>query len=179
MQHSRLSNIELAIITAHTMRRFILSFAPHERTNTMDRVITRLRKFLIQREKANFKEFVFATELERVLYQNATDSYDKETPILALDFVTRLYDYFEPQLKKHAHINPKDMLSLGIIMTRHDLDSKQSYLLEKNSGDLLDTYIKILEPYSGVPLKKSLFAGKKLTIKNNLIIERKKVANGF
>jgi hypothetical protein len=179
LSKEKLSNIGIAIVTAHTMRRFILNFKPHERTNAMDIVITRLRKFLLKRERINLREFAFCTEFERVMYQNATDSYDKATPIFALDFVTRLYDYFEPQLKKHAFINPKLIEKIAMVMTRTDIDSKQSYELEKNSGDLLETYIKVFEPYSSVSVKKSLFQGKKLTIKNNMILEGKEIASGF
>lgn len=176
---AKLSGIETAIVVSHTMRRFMLNFEPHERTRVMDRVITRLKKFLIHREKVNFKEFFSATELEKRLYLNAVNSYDKNTSILALEFVTSLYEYFKPQLKKYVHLNEKDMLNIGMIMTKTSLDSKKSYEFEKNSGDLLNTYIMKLEPFTGVGVKKSPFAGKKLTIKNNMIIDGKKIASGF
>ena len=174
-----LNNLEQTIVLAHVMRRILSNFKPHERTKNLEVLTMRLRKFLIKRERTNIKSFIFATEFERVLWLNVTDKYDKHTKILALDFVCSLYDYFKDNLSKFADVNEKLMEKISLLATDIECSSQEAYEMEQNDDDLLSTFITLFEPHSGVSLKKSLFAGKKLTIKNNLIIEGKKIASGF
>jgi len=175
----KLSNIEITIVVAHTMRRFLSNFEIHERTKEIDEVLRRTKRFLMRRERLNNTEFVYATKLERAVYHNAVPAFSSDTPIFALDFSVRLYDYFQTQLNKYASVNPKLIEKIDIAANKRVVDSKKEYEIESNSSDLLDEFIKQFEPLSGVALKKSLFAGKKLTIKNNMILEGKEVANGF
>jgi len=174
-----LNNLEQTIVVAHVMRRILSNFEPHERTKNLQILATRLKKFLLKRERTNKRSFIFATEFERVLWLNATDKYDKHTKILALDFVCNLYDYFKDKLSRFADINEKLMEKISLLATDIECSSQDAYEMEQNDNDLLSTFITLFEPHSGVSLRKSLFAGKKLTIRNNLIIEGKKIASGF
>jgi hypothetical protein len=175
----KLSNIEIAIVVAHTMRRFLSNFEIHERTKEIDEVLRRTKRFLMRRERINNTEFAYATKLEKGVYHNAVLAFAGDTPIFALDFSVRLYEYFEKQLTKHASINPKLIEKISIASNKRVVDSSKEYEIESNSSDLLDEFIKQFEPLSGVPLKKSLFAGKKLIIKNNMILEGKEITKGF
>ncbi len=175
----KLDKLEQTIVLAHVIRRIMSNFKAHERTSSLEALVSRLTKFLFVRERTNRKSFVFATEFERVLWLNVTDKYDKHTKILALDFICSMYDYFDVQLKRFANISPKLMEKISIRAVDIDIDSKDIYEMEQNDNDLLNTFITIFEPYSGVGLKKSLFSGKKLIIKNNRILEGKAVASGF
>lgn len=174
-----LNNKEIAIVTAHTMRRFLKAFEIHERTKEIELVMARTYKFLTHEEKHHKADFVYATEIERALYHNAVMAFDGETPIFALDFSVRLYEYYPKQLKRYANISEKIMEKIDITATKRVVAKEKEYEIESNSSDLLDEYIKQLAPLTGVQLKKSAFAGKKLTIKNNMILDGKKVAAGF
>lgn len=175
-----LTNIEIAIVASHTIRRFLKQFEIHERTKEIDEVLRRTKKFLKKRERVNFAEFKYATEIERSSYHNAVLAFSGDTPVFALDFAVRLYEYYEPQLKRHANINPKLIEKIDIAAaSKRVVEREREYEIESNSTDLLDEYVKQLAPLTGVELKKSAFAGKKLTIKNNMIIDGKKVAAGF
>lgn len=179
MQKVKLQDFEIAIIVAHTMRRFMSNFKPHERNSTFEKVLKRLTKMLLQRERTNTAAFINATEYERELWLKATGSYDGSVPIFAVDFVCSVYEYFEKQMHKHANLNPKLMEKMNMIHNTTEVDSKTAHEIEKNDSDLLSTYIKLFEKDSGVALKKSLFGGKKLILKNNLIIEGKELVDDF
>ncbi len=156
----KLSNIKQTIIISHTIRRFLINFKPIERTKNIEALAKKLGVFLRQKEKSNREDFIFATEYERVLWMNATDKYDKETPVLALDFVTQLYSYFEVILSKYANVSPKLIEKIGILAIQTDISSKEAHKLETNSGSLINTYIGIFEEHSGVSVRKSLLVGK-------------------
>jgi len=175
----KLTKLEQMIVVAHVMRRITSHFKTHERTSAIEVLLKRLRKFLLQKERKNKKSFIFATEFEKVLWLNVTDKYDKKTKILALDFVSSLFAYFESDLDKYANITQKVIQKIDINVSNLDISSTEAYEMEQNDNDLLSTFITMFKPYSGIGLKKSLFAGKKLTIKNNLILEGKKIASGF
>jgi len=179
METEKLSKLEQAIVVAHGMRRILSSYKHFERTAHLETLSKRLRKFLIQREVKNNKSFIFATEFERVFWMNVTEKYDKSTKILALDFVTSLYSYYGEILSKYSDVSKKLMEKIDVLAADVDVSSEEVYSMEQNDKDLLTTYVTMFEPYSGIKMRKSLFAGKKLTIKNNLIIEGKKVASGF
>ena len=175
----RLSSIQIAMITSHTIRRFLRNFQPHERTLEIEQTLVRTKKFLMQRQRINLREFIYCEKLETALYENACASFSGDTPVFALDFTVRLYGYYEAPLKRHVNITPKMMEKIDLSATKRVVDRSKEYEIESNSSDLLDEYIKQLEPLTGVKLKKSAFAGKKLTIKNNMILDGKEVASGF
>ena len=179
MEEKELSKLEQAIVVAHSMRRILSSYEHFERTSNLEILSKRLRKFLLKREKINKKSFILATEFERVFWMNVTNKYDKKTKILALDFSISLYSYYGEILSKYSDVSPKLMEKIDVLAADVDVPSEEIYSMERNDKDLLTTYVTMFEPYSGVKMRKSLFAGKKLTIKNNLIVEGKKVASGF
>jgi hypothetical protein len=161
------------------MRRFLTHYESHERTKHMQVLSTRLSKFLKQRERKNRKDFIFATEFERVMWTNVTEKYDKKTKIFAIDFIVQLHGYFESIMTKFANVSPKLMLQVASCDPLKETDSKLCVEIESNDSDLLSTYLEIFHPHSGVKKRKSLFAGKMLTIKNNLILDGKKINDGF
>ena len=174
-----LTKLEQAIVVAHGMRRILSNYKHNERTASLETLAKRLKKFLLKREKSNKRSFIFATEFERIFWLNVTDKYDKTTRILALDFVTSLYSYYGDILSRYSDISPKLMEKIDILANEADATSEEIYEMEQNDKDLLTTYVNMFEPYSSVKMRKSLFAGKKLTIKNNLIIEGKTLDEKF
>lgn len=174
-----LTDLQIAIVVSHLMRRFMTNFKPHERTTAIEKVMMRLTKFLKQRERTNFKDFVYATEFERVIWENATESYDKSTPIFGINFVASLYEYFDTILNRYVKLSPKIMIRFSMVHNETGVSDDECMEIEGNDSDLLSTFIKLFEPYSDVGIRISPMAGMKLTIKNNLIIEGKKLAKGF
>ena len=175
----KLSPLIQSMVLSHIVRRFLLNFAFSERTKQLEVVLKRVTRLLKKREKSNFRDFVFAEKFEKVLWQNATEQYHKETPILGVDFVVSLYFYYPAILNRYAGLSEKNMLDFAASVDSSHIGSNEYRELESNDDDLLSTFVKLYEPYSGVGLKKSAFAGKLLTIKNNLIIEGKSVKDGF
>ena len=175
----KLPNLQQAIIISHVMRRFLTHYKPHERTKSMQIVSTRLSKFLKERERKNKRDFIFSTEFERVLWGNITDKYDKKTRIFAIDFIVQVHGYFEDIMTKFVNVSPKLMLQVASCDPLAETDSKTCYEIEQNDNDLLSTFLEQFYPYSGVAKRKSLFSGKKSTLVNNLIIDGKKVKEGF
>ncbi len=170
-----LTKLEQAIVIAHSMRRFTSNFKHFERTANLEKLSARLSKFLHKRERTNRKNFIMATEFERVFWTNVTQEYNKKTKILALDFISQLYSYYGEILAKYSGISPKLMQKIDLLATDIDATSDEIVEMESNDDNLLATYVTLFEPYSGISLRKSLFSGKKLTIKNNLILEGKTV----
>ena len=174
-----LNKLEISIIVVHTIRRMMRNFEPHERTSSIETLLKRTGVFLRRREKTNRKNFIIATEFERRLWNNTTNDYDKETKIFAIDFSCKLYNYFEVHLSKYTDISVALMDKVAIQHNPTEVSINESFNIEESDDDLLNTYIKLFEPFSNVSLKKSLFAGKKLTLKNNLILENKIIKDGF
>ena len=175
----KLNELEQAIVVAHVMRRIMSNFKPGDRVSSIETVMIRLSKFLKKRQRTNTKSFIYATEFERVLWMNVTDKYDKKTKIMALDFVSKVYEYFPNIMNKYAGLSNKIMEKLAFLATTVEVSSSECYEMERNDDDLLSTFINQFEPYSGVGLRKSLFSGKKNVIKNNMIIDGIKIAEGF
>jgi len=150
-----LTRIQIAIIVSHSMRRMLKHFEPHEQTKLFSKVSRKIFKFLIRKQKESARDFVIATEYERILYLNATEKYDKETPIFGMFFVSELYEYFDEIIYKYVNISSTEIEKLGVKYNGGGVDSETSYLIEKNGTDLLSTYIKLFEKDSGVCLKKS------------------------
>lgn len=182
----KLSPLIQAMVIGHSMNRLLKQFDFHivsggksERNNNFDKVLLRINKMLKSREKTNLKDFIFAEEYEKILWKNTTYSYDKKTPIFAINVVSSLYEYFSSIMLRYANLNENIMEKLSMIHSVTDIDSKEFFDIEQNDSSFINTYIKIFEPHSGVGVKKSLFSGKKLTLKNNLIIEGKKIAEEF
>ena len=174
-----LSTRKIAIILVHSMRRLLTKFEPHERTKHMELVLKRLKKYNMHQEKVNKREFIFAIEFERVFWQNVTDKYDKETPVFGVNFVADLYTAYEQLLHKQTKISFKHIENMGKDYLGGEIESKKMREIEDNNDSLVNTYIDMFEPYSGVARKRSAFAGKKLIIKGNLITEGKEVKEGF
>lgn len=176
---SMLPKLQQAIIISHIMRRFLTHYKSHERTKSMQVLSTRLSKFLKQRERTNKRDFIFATEFERVMWTNITDKYNKKTRVFAIDFVVKVHGYFEEIMTRFANVSPKLMLQVASCEPLSDVDSRTCFEIEANDEDLLSTFLEIFYPHSGVAKRKSLFDGRKRTLVNNLIIEGKKVKEGF
>ncbi len=163
------------------MMRLLKQFKPDERNSNIEAVMLKLRKMLMSRERTNFKDFVFATEYERILWTNVTYEYDERTPIFAINVTAILYDYFSKEMVRYANLNEKLMMKVASIHGTSTIGSDGFFKIEQNDGSFTSTYMKQFEKDSGVGVKKSAFAGKKREIKMNTIIDKikkERVSNG-
>ena len=174
-----LNKRQIALVLVHSSRRMLVNFKPHERTKHFELIAKRYTKFLKQTERKFIKDFVFATEFEKVFWKNVTDKYDKSTPVFGVHFVADLYDYYEAILKKHTMVSFKHIELMGKDYTGGEVERSEMRSIEDNNNDLLSTYVSMFEEYTGIGLKKNLFQGKKLLIKNNIITDGKEVRDGF
>jgi len=150
-----------------------------ERNASMNSLMSKLNKMLRSRERTNRKDFIFATEYERILWVNVTHEYEKSTPIFPINVITTLYDYFSKELIRYAHINEKLMTKVCIIHGSSNVDEDTFFKIEQNDGSITTTYIEIFKKDSGVGVRISPIAGRRLTLKNNMILEGEKIKDGF
>ncbi len=157
----KLTTRQIAIVLVHSMRRMLVNFEPHERTKHMELVMKRLKKYNMHQQKVNKREFVFATEFERVFWQNVTDKYDKETPVFGVDFVSELFITYEKLLQRQTSITFKHIENMGKDYVDGGVESKKAREIEDNVGSLLNTYVDMFEPYSGAARQTSAFSWNK------------------
>lgn len=176
---SKLPKLQQAIVVAHIMRRFMTHYKSDERTKSMQVLSTRLSKFLKQRQRTNLTDFIQATELEKGLWDNVTNKYDKDTRVFVIDFIVQVHGYFSEIMTKYANVSDRLMLDVAKCNPLANTDSATCIEIESNDSDLLSTFLEHFYPYSGVKKRVSIFSGKKLTIKNNLILEGKELSEQF
>ena len=142
----------------------------------MKTVQSRIGIMMRSRMRTNRVEVLAALAIESRVWHETTSSFAGDTPMFAVDTVSKLYYTFPKQLCRFADLSEKLMEKFSMI--HNDFDDEHAHL-EDNDNELVSKFIEIFEPYSGVGAKKSAVKGLKLNVKNNLIIEGKKIAKGF
>ena len=177
--NAQLTSRQQAMITGHTMMRFLKNFKSHERSKHLEKLMKRLHKMIIGHARKEHQEAIFVSEFEKLLWIEATKKYEEGHPIIGIDFCALVYSYYAAPLKKYGNISEKLIEEVQVHAKSDHIPSDEYIELESNGEDILSVYIKELEPHSGIGLRVSLFAGRRLTLKNNLILEGKKVKDGF
>jgi len=176
---SKLTSRQQAVITGHTMMRFLKNFHPHERSKHLEKLMQRLHKLIIGEAKRDRVQGAFTSEFEKLLWVRATEAHGARSPIIGIDFCALIYGYYAAPLKKYGNISEKLIEDMQAATTSDHIPSDEYRELEDTGDDILSIYIKELEPHTGVSLRRSAFAGKKFILKNNMIIEGKKIKDGF
>ena len=176
---SKLTQRQQAVITGHTMMRFLKNFEPHERSKYLEKLMQRLHRMIIGEAKRDKLQGAFTSEFEKQLWIRSTNKYEAGHPIIGIDFCALVYSYYGAPLKKYGNITDKLMEEVQAHAHSDHIPSDEYRDLECNGDDILSVYIKELEPHTGIGMRVSAFAGKKFTLKNNLILEGKKIKDGF
>lgn len=172
----QLTQLQIAIVVANVISRVLSNYKHYEQPKAMQEVSSRIGKMMRSRYRTNQKEFNQAMRIEMRVWREVVMNFDNETPLYVVDLATKLHSHYEEPLKRFANLSEKVMERLGALTSSLD-DAKVE--LESNDNNIVNKFIDIFEPYSGVKRKRSLLAGRGLIIKNNLIIEGAQLAEGF
>lgn len=171
----KLSNLQVALVVCNVMGRILSNYSWQEQPSSLKVLNARIRKFMISRAKSNQKEFMEAMLIERAVWKKTTESFDAKTPLFVVDLVCKLYSYYSEPLNKYAKISDKIIDRVSLIQ---NVSISTDVQLEFNDDDIMDKFSELFEPFSGIK-RKSAFSGKKSLVKNNMILEGKKIAEGF
>jgi len=164
-----MTDLEKSIIGSTLINTIFSEYHQGELTKIGGIIRKRNAKYMRQRSKSNRKLFLQAIKKTDKAWKNTINHFAKEKlRIEAKITITSIYNYMPQALEKFANIKDKD-IELFMMRTIDDIEA------EKNS----DIVVDYLMTEIGIDKKVSLFQGRKLTIKNNLILEGKKIANGF
>ena len=162
-------NLEKALIGASLINTIFMEYGQGELSSSGELVRKRIGKFMRQRAKTNRKTLLNAIKTTDKAWRKTINHFANDRlSIEAKTTIAVIYKYLEKDLEKFANIKDKDM-EMFSIQTTSDLEA------EKNSTTIIDYLMNEI----GIEKKKSLFSGKKLIIKNNLIVDGFKIAQGF
>jgi len=162
-----MDNLEKALIGATLMNTIFHQYEAGELAKSGEKIRGRVAKFLRQRSNSNEK-------LLREVILKADEAWKKSineymtTAIEAKSTIAKIYDYFQKELEKFANIKEKDIELFTMQMT-HDAEA------EHNSRMVIDFLVQQL----GIEKRVSAFSGKRLTIKNDMILEGIAIKDGF
>lgn len=164
-----MTDLEKSLIGASLINTIFMEYKQGELTNAGELVRKRIGKFMRQRGKTNRKICLSAIKKTDKAWRETINHFaKKELKIEAKSTIAAIYNYLPKEMEKFANIQDKHIEQFMILAT-------DNFEAEKNSSTVVDYLMKEI----GVEKKKSLFSGKKLTLKNNLIIEGNKIASGF
>jgi len=164
-----MTNLQKAIAASTLMNTLFNEYKAGDLNSTGEKVRKKCAKFMRQRANSNRQDFLVAVKATDEAWRNTINYFAKEKlKIEAKTTITAIYNYFAPEMQKHLKLTEKQMEQFSIIST----DDAEA---EANSSTVIDYLVEQM----GIEKKKSAFAGKKLTIVNNLILDGKKIAEGF
>ena len=164
-----MTNLQKAIAAATLINTLFNEYKAGQLNSTGEKVRKKIAKFMRQRSKTNEADFIFSVKKTDEAWRKAINHFAKENmKIEAKTTITAIYNYFAPQMQKFLKLSEAQMEKFAIMGT----DDAEA---EANSSTVVDYLVEQM----GIEKKKSAFAGKKLIIKNNLILERKQIAEGF
>ncbi len=164
-----MTNLEKALIGSSLINTIFHEYEVSELTSSGELVRKRIAKFMRQRGKSNRKIFIQAIKKTDKAWKKTINEFAKQKlSIEAKATIAAIYNYMPNDLENFANVQDKHIEQFMITAV-------DDYEAEKNSSVVIDYLMADL----GIEKKKSLFAGKKFTIKNNLIIDGKQIAVGF
>jgi len=164
-----MTNLQKAIAASTLIDNLFRTYKAGELNSTGEKVRKKCAKFIRQRLKSNRQDFLAAVKKTDEAWEKTKNHFAKEKlKIEAKTTITAIYNYFAPEMQKHLKLTEKQMEQFSII-------SSDDAEAEANSSTVIDYLVEQM----GIEKKKSAFAGKKLTIVNNLILDGKKIAEGF
>ena len=164
-----MDGLEKSIICSSLIDMMFHNYGHKELNSSGQLVRKRIAKFMRHRGKVNHKLTVSVINKCDLAWRKTISNFLKQNmKIEAKSTIAAIYNYFPNEIKKFTKVTDEHIEKFMIV-------SVDDYEAEKNSSVVVDFLMKEL----GFEKKKSLFAGKKLTLKNNLIIEGKQVREGF
>ena len=164
-----MTNLQKAIAASTLMNTLFNEYKAGELNSTGEKVRKKCAKFMRQRANSNRQDFLLAVKKTDEAWRNTINHFAKENmKIEAKTTIAAIYNYFDPEMQKFLKLTEKQMEQFTIITT----DDAEA---ESNSITVIDYLVEQM----GFEKRKSAFAGKKLTIVNNLILDGKKIAEGF
>ena len=163
------SGLRKSLIGVSLMNSLFMSYKQGELNSSGELVRKRVAKLMRQRSNSNHQLCLDVIKDTDIAWRKTVNHFLKDNMrIEAKSTITAIYNYMAEDIEKYAGITDKH-IEMFMIQTVDDLQA------EKNSSIVVDYLMKDL----GIAKKRSLFAGKLNTIKNNLIIEGKTLASGF
>jgi len=164
-----MTNLQKAISAATLINTLFSEYKVGELNSTAEKVRKKCAKFMRQRAKSNRADYITAVNATDEAWRKSIDHFAKyEMKIEAKTTISAIYNYFAPEMQKFLKLSEKQMEKFAI-------DSTSDAEAEANSSTVVDYLVQQM----GIEKKKSAFAGKKLTIKNNIILDGKIVKDGF
>ncbi len=146
-----------------------MEYSPNELNSSGELVRKRVAKFMRQRSKSNRKLCLDVIKKTDKSWRKTVKRFAKvELRIEAKSTIAAIFNYMPNELEHFANIQDKH-IEQYMIPAVGDAEA------ERNSSTVIDYLMNDL----GFEKKKSAFSGRKLTIKNNLIIDNIKIAEGF
>ncbi len=162
-----MNNLEKAMMGATLINTLFHEYKPGELAKSGEKIRGRIAKFIRQRSKSNQKMYVEVIMKADEAWRKTINEY-KTTSIESKSTIAKIYDYFGKELERFANVKDKDIELFTMQMT----DDAEA---EHNSRMVVDFLVQQM----GIERRKSLFEGKRLQIKNELILEGKTVKDGF
>jgi len=164
-----MTNLQKAISAATLMNTLFFEYKAGQLNTTGEKVRKKVAKFMRQRAKSNKSDYIFSVQKTDEAWRATIDHFAKyKMKIEAKTTISAIYNYFAPEMQKFLKLSEKQMEKFAI-------DSTSDAEAEANSSTVVDYLVQQM----GIEKKKSAFAGKKLTIKNNIILDGKIVKDGF
>ncbi len=164
-----MTNLQKAIAAATLINTLFNEYEAGALNSTGEKIRKKCAKFMRQRASINRQDFLTAvTATDKAWIATINHFIKEKMKIEAKTTIAAVYNYFASEMQKFLKLTEKQMEQFAIIST----DDAEA---EANSSTVIDYLVEEM----GIEKNKSAFAGKKLIIKNNLILERKQIAEGF
>ena len=164
-----MDKLEKSLIAATLINTIFHEYNSGELNSSGEIVRHRIARLMRQRAKTNKKLFLEVIKKTDIVWKDAINHFAKEKmKIEAKTTIMAFYNYFNMELERFANITDKHIEKMMI-------NSVSDVEAEHNSDIVVDYIVQKL----GIEKKRSAFGGKFLTLKNNMIIEGKKVDERF
>lgn len=161
--------LEKSIISSTLINTIFQEYDCGQLNSSGEVVRKKIAKYMRQRSKTNRQLFIDSVMKCDSAWRETINHFAKQKlKIEAKTTIAAIYNYFSDELVKYVNLKDKHIEKL-MICAVSDAEA------EHNSDLVIDYLIQQL----GLEKRKSAFAGKKLTILNNMIIDRKQVKEEF
>ena len=163
------SNLEKSLIAASLINTLFYSYEQGELNKSGELIRKRVSKLMRARSKSNNQLLMNAIKTTDEAWRATINHFAKaNTPIEAKSTISAIYDYFSEDLKRFASITEKHMENFSI-------NSTCNVQASRNSKMVIDYLIVEM----GMEKRVSLFKGKKLLLRGNMVTDGINIKEGF
>lgn len=164
-----MSNLEKSLICASMINTIFSEYKAGELKGSGELIRSRIAKFMRQRSKTNRKLVLDVIKKSDKAWRNTINHFAKQqVKIEAKTTIAEIYNYIPLEIEKFTNVKESDIEKFTMAVTDNFEAEQGSYKVVEYLMDQL-----------GFEKKKSLFSGKKLTIKNNMILDGLEVKECF